>query len=240
MGAKFILYSLTKSRSERIVWLFEELGLDYDLKVFERVKNRAPKDAREIHPLGRFPIVEIYPDGDLSKKPISLTETGYICNYICEHYDKERRLIPDSAENQELAKFYSYYSEGSIQYLLLAVMVNRAVPQALPAGLSYLAGKATDLPNQYYYIPEIKNHFEYLDGQLAKQSGGYFAGDKLSYADIILSFPLFDNTFANPKNAESFLGIDLVSAYPNIFKWSEKIKNNSKRVNVQQKLKASL
>ncbi|CAH2355171.1 glutathione S-transferase 1 [[Candida] railenensis] len=240
MTDKIILHHLSHSRSERIVWLLEELGIPFEIKVYKRKNGRAPFDCKEVHPLGRFPIVEIYKDGDTSKPSRKLTETGYISSYLVEHYDTEKKLIPDNEEDRELAKFYSYYSEGSVQYLLLALMINGLVVAGMPYGLSYLAGKVTGLINSVYYLGEVKNHFKYLDEQLKAKGTDFFAGDKLSYADIILSFPLYDNTFSNPDKVKTLIGVDVETQYPYLYKWSKRIEANTTRQSVADKVKNKL
>lgn len=240
MTDKIILHHLEYSRSERIIWVLEELGIPYEIKVYKRKHGRAPFDCKEVHPLGRFPILEIYKDGDTSKPSKKITETGYVSSYLVEHYDTEKKLIPNNEEDRELAKFYSYYSEGSVQYLLLALMINGLVVNAISYGLSYLAGKVTGIINNAYYIGEIKNHFKYLDGQLKAKGTDFFAGDKLSYADIILSFPLYDNTFSDPAKVKGLLGVDVAADYPYLYKWSQRIEANTTREAVRDKVKNKL
>lgn len=202
------------------------MKLPYEIKVYKRdLQYRAPQELKKIHPLGRSPLVEIIPEG--TSKPVVLAETGYIIQYLLDHYNPSGELVPSSPENRELVKYYLNYTEGTLQSLLVSLLVNSKAKSSAPFGFGFLMNKLVGGINQAYYLPELLSNLSFLDAQLAKQSGGYFAGDRLSAADIILSFPLYENTFANPERALQTLGqsINLVEKFPHIHKWSEKIKD---------------
>ncbi|CAK7894145.1 hypothetical protein CAAN1_02S01332 [[Candida] anglica] len=229
MVDKIILHWLDGSRAQRIVWLLNELNVPFEVKPYKRKNFRAPRELREVFPLGRAPIVEIFPDGDETEEPIVLAETGYIINYLIENYDKEKKLIPTSRKDQELVKYYLYYAEGSLQSILIALLVNSKVAGASPFGLKYIAGVVTQAINKGYYLPELKSNLKFLDDRLSKVEGDYFVGNKLTGADIILSFPLVDNLFSDVTSTKEFTGLDVVTLYPNIKRWSDKIKLETNR-----------
>jgi glutathione S-transferase len=90
-NCKITLYWLEESRAQRIAWLLEELNLEYEIKVFKRTTlGVAPKELKEIHPLGKSPVIEIQPEG--AEKPIVLAESGLIVEYLAEHFGGD--LIP--------------------------------------------------------------------------------------------------------------------------------------------------
>lgn len=90
-NCKITLYWLEDSRAQRIAWLLEELNLDYEIEVFKRTESGlAPKELRDIHPLGKSPVVAVQPQD--AEKPIILAESGAIVEFMCEHFGKE--LVP--------------------------------------------------------------------------------------------------------------------------------------------------
>jgi glutathione S-transferase len=164
-----IVHHLEESRSLRVLWLLEELELDYDVRHYKRdpATRLAPPELREIHPLGKSPIV--VDDGEV------LAETGAVVEYLIDRYGRDR-LRPDAATPQR--RRYSYwlhYAEGSaMPPLLMGLVLGRGGEAAKPA-MNFVAA-------------QIKLHFDYVDAELAKSN--WFAGDEFSAADIMMSFPL--------------------------------------------------
>lgn len=149
------------------------MNIPYELKLYKRTKNyRAPPELLQIHPLGRSPIVEIYPNGDLNEDPIVLTETGYIMNYLLLHYNKEGKLVPISTKDKELVSYYLYYAEGSLQSTLVSLLVLGKSPKIAPWGFQTITGFVSSAIAKGYFIPELLNQLDFLEGQLAKQPGG--------------------------------------------------------------------
>ncbi|CAH2351677.1 glutathione S-transferase 1 [[Candida] railenensis] len=218
---KIILHWLNFSRAHRVLWLLEELEVPYELKLYERDEDyRAPPQLKKIHQLGRSPILEIYPDGN--EDPIILAETGYIMSYILENYNPKGKLVPESKRNQELVKYYLYYAEGTLQGILVSLYVLGETSKRAPWGGRTIGGLVAKGISKGYYLPEAFSNLDFLEEQLSKQPGGYFAGDKLSAADIILSFPLNDDLFSN-RAAMNRVGSDISSKYPNIKAWRKRI-----------------
>lgn len=210
------------------MWFLEELKIPYELKIYKRDKNfRAPAELKKVHPLGRSPVVEIFPDGDTLAEPIVLAETGYIMSYFLEHYNPDGKLVPQLARDQELVKYYLSYTEGLLQAPLVALLVLSKVLEVAPFGFKMLSAQVAKGVSKAYYLPELTNNLRYLEGQLAKQPG-YFAGSKLSAADIILSFPLYDNLFRDPAGGALRIGISALyfDEFPNIAAWAKKIAND--------------
>lgn len=163
-----IVHHLENSRSQRILWMLEELGLDYEVKRYERNPKTmlAPPELKRVHPLGKSPVIQ---DGDTV-----VAETGAIIEYLVEKADG--RLGPPAHRDAELRyRFYLHYAEGSLMPPLLVKLVLSRVP---------IFGKA----GQRRIQPMIDVHLDYLERELANRE--WFVGDDLTAADIMLSFPL--------------------------------------------------
>jgi glutathione S-transferase len=130
-------YRLEQSRSQRIIWLLEELKLDYNLEIFHRdMKTRlAPPELKKIHPLGKSPVISITPPG--STKPVIVAESALIIEYLLEHFGRNDtgRLLPkqwkDGQEGKVCGetetwmryKYFLHYGEGSLMTLMLVSLV---------------------------------------------------------------------------------------------------------------------
>ncbi len=163
-----IVHHLENSRSQRILWLLEELGEPYDVKRYERDKRtmRAPASLRAIHPLGRSPVVEV--DGH------RLIETGAIMDYLVAR-SGGRFGAPADAEGVIRYRQFLHYAEGSMMPPLLALLVVRKLGLLGKPALKTVQGMLDD-------------HLDWLEGELAGRR--YFAGDEFSAADMMMSFPL--------------------------------------------------
>ena len=181
-----VVHHLNNSRSQRVLWLLEELELPYEVKRYARdaVTMLAPPELKAVHPLGKSPVLT---DGGLT-----LAETGLIVEYLCDRYG-EGRLAPaksagvDSAERLRWL-YWLHYAEGSIMPLLLQKLVFDALPRRSPALMRPLVQSIANRAEQGFGGPQLKLHLDYLEGELA--ATGWFAGPAFSAADVIMSFPL--------------------------------------------------
>jgi len=163
-----IVHHLNNSRSQRILWLLEELGAPYEIKHYQRdaVTNLAPPELKAIHPLGKSPLLE-----DAGRV---IQESGAIAEYLCENYGGEA-LVPargtdDHVRHLELIHF----AEGSAMTpILLNIYLGRLGDAAAPV--------------KPRIDEQLDAHFTYLEGGLG--DSGHFIGDGLSATDIMLSFP---------------------------------------------------
>jgi glutathione S-transferase len=152
-----LLHHLRVGRSLFTVWLLEELGLDYELKIYVRnEQGRAQADLREVHPLGKSPVIE---DGDLL-----LTESGAITSYLLDHYDTDNVLAPPRAEVKERAIFtqWLHHSEGSAFAPLIMKRLLMANPDQRPALITGFANGEVDL--QLGYINDFLGDKPFLLG----------------------------------------------------------------------------
>jgi glutathione S-transferase len=163
-----IVHHLENSRSQRILWMLEELGLPYEVKRYERNKQTmlAPPELKQVHPLGKSPVIT---DGDTV-----VAETGAIIEYLVEKADG--RLGP-LAHRESVLRYrqFLHYAEGSLMPPLLVKLVLTRVP---------LLGKTAAKRIQ----PMIDVHLDYVESELSQRA--WFAGDEMTAADIMMSFPL--------------------------------------------------
>ncbi len=177
-----IVHHLENSRSQRVLWLLEELGLAYEVKRYERNKKTmlAPPELRAVHPLGKSPVIT---DGDLT-----IAETGAIVEYLIETYGKGR-LIPAAGTPERLDyRYWLHFAEGSAMTPLLLKLYFNAIPGRAPALIRPIAKMILGKANQTIAEPRIAAHIAYFEAELAKT--GWFAGADISGADIMMSFPL--------------------------------------------------
>jgi glutathione S-transferase len=173
------VHHLNNSRSQRILWLLEELALHYEIVGYQRDPKTmlAPASLRKIHPLGKSPIIE---DGSLR-----LAETGAIVDYIVGRYG-ERLAPPPDSEAYWRHRYWLHYAEGSaMPPLLTKLVLGRLGPLGWPA-LEYVDG-------------QIALHLDYLENELAGRP--WFVAQEFSAADIMMSFPLEVATARGGLNA---------------------------------------
>lgn len=173
------VHHLNYSRSLRALWLLEELGLEYEIRNWERDKDfRAPQEAQAIHPLGRFPMVEV--DGRV------IVESGAVLEYFAA---REGKLRPTEGDAQLECTLFLHYGEGSampplLVQLIMDRMKGAPVPFFIKPLLRAIAGKV----ESGYSQPAIKLHFDFIEHTLATRP--YFAGDDFSIADIQMFYPV--------------------------------------------------
>jgi glutathione S-transferase len=162
-----IVHHLEDSRSQRILWMLEEVGLPYQVKRYERRKTMAaPPELRKVHPLGKSPVIV---DGETT-----VAETGAIVEYLVDAADGKLGA-PGNRDAALRFRYYLHYAEGSVMTNMLMWMVVGMVP---------LLGKSV----QKRLKPLVSVHLDFIESELAKRP--WFAGDEFTAADIMMSFPL--------------------------------------------------
>ena len=162
------VHHLNNSRSQRVLWLLEEIDTPYEVVPYERDKKTmlAPKELRRVHPLGKSPIIE--DNGRI------FAETGLIVEYLVQRYGPDL-APPSGSDSYWRYKYWLHYAEGSLMPpLLLKLVINR---------LGLLGRPARPFVNT-----QLKLHLDFLEGELSK--GPWFLGETFSAADIMMSFPL--------------------------------------------------
>jgi glutathione S-transferase len=162
-----VVHHLQNSRSQRILWLLEELGLPYQVKTYKRLKTMAaPAEMKRVHPLGKSPIIE--------DEGIVIAETGAIIEYLVEKAGGQLGPPADAGDARRY-RFFLHYAEGSVMTALLMRMVIGMIPLLGRAGKRMLQ-------------PMVDTHLNYIEGELAARP--WFAGRALTAADTMMSFPL--------------------------------------------------
>ena len=174
------VHHLNNSRSQRVLWLLEELGEPYEIIKYERDPQTmlAPESLQKIHPLGKSPVVT--DDG----APIA--ESAVILEYLVDKYGKGR-LQPKAGTPEYLRyRYFMHYAEGSLMpYLLLRLIFRRIRTQA-PFVVRPVAKAIAGKVEGTFIAPNLDRHIAFLDGELAKST--WFAGDELTAADIQMSY----------------------------------------------------
>ena len=178
-----IVHHLNNSRSQRILWLLEELEIDYEVRHYERDKTTmlAPPQLRAVHPLGKSPVIT---DGD-----VTVAETGAIVEYLLDRYGAGRlRPARGTAEGRQLT-YWLHYAEGSIMPLMVMTLIFRRVETApMPFFVKPVARAIVGKVRGGYLDPNIKTHLDFMEAEISRT--GWFAGDNFSAADIQMSFPV--------------------------------------------------
>ncbi len=177
------LHHLNNSRSQRILWLMEELGLAYDIKPYERDPQTmlAPSSLRQVHPLGKSPVIT--DDG------LTLAESGAIIEYLANRYGNGRLMPIANTPEQWRYTYWLHYAEGSLMPLLLLKLVFDQIEQqpmlffARPIAMAISAATKSSFIN-----PQLTLHLDYLESELGKYE--WFASNEFTCADIQMSFPL--------------------------------------------------
>lgn len=179
-----IVHHLNNSRSQRILWLLEELGLEYEIKKYQRDAKTmlAPPELRAIHPLGKSPVIT---DGD-----VMVAESGAIIEYLTERYGSGKNLVPAAGTPDKLRyTYFLHYAEGSAMTpLLMKLVFDRVETSPMPFFVKPIAKGIAHKVKSTYILPQIAQHLTYLESELSQRT--WFAGEAFSAADIQISFVL--------------------------------------------------
>jgi glutathione S-transferase len=181
------VHHLETSRSQRVLWLLEELGVPYDLKRYKRnrVTRLAPPELKAVHPLGKSPVIT---DGDQT-----VAESAVILEYLADqHPDK---AVGDLANLQPAkgtpeyaqARFWMHYAEGSLMPWLVMKLVFLAIPtQPMPFFVRPIARKMCEQVRGKLVDPNLSAAFDFIEAHLGKHT--WFAGEHITLADFQMSF----------------------------------------------------
>lgn len=194
-----IVHHLNNSRSQRVLWLLEELNIPYEIKRYERDPKtiRAPKSLQDVHPLGKSPVIT---DGD-----ITVAESGAIIDYLVRTYAKETLLPEDSSAEFRDYQYWMHFSEGSLMPpLLMRMLFEKVKTSPMPFFIKPVAKMIADKVLSTFVNPEITLNMGFVDQYLGKHT--WFTGGNLSGADFQMSFPLEASVAAGA----------IANKYPNI------------------------
>ena len=202
-----IVHHLNNSRSQRVIWLLEELGVAYEIKRYQRDPKTmlAPKSLLKVHPLGKSPVIT---DGNLT-----IAESGAIIEYLIDRYDVESKLAPALGTPTRLRySYWLHFAEGSAMTpLLLKLVFNHIEKAPMPFFARPIAKAISKKTKASFIDPQIKAHLDYVESELEKST--WLAGGRLTGADIQMSFPL--------EAAAARGGLD--ESYPKIMAYLKRI-----------------
>ena len=202
------LHHLENSRSQRVLWLLEELALPYEVRRYARDRKTmlAPAALRTVHPLGKSPVIT---DGD-----ITVAESGAIVEYLLDTYDTAGRLRPaPGTPEQRRFTYWLHFAEGTAMPPLLMKLVFDKVRSApVPFFIKPVVKAIADKVTTGFIAPNITSQLAFMEAELKLHD--WFCGDSFSAADIQMSFPL--------EAAQARAGLDAATC-PRLNDWLSRI-----------------
>jgi glutathione S-transferase len=176
------VHHLNNSRSQRVLWLLEELGCEYQVVKYQRDSDTllAPPELKRIHPLGKSPVIT---DG-----AHTLAESGAIIEYLIDRYGDGRLRPPPASAERLRYSYWLHYAEGSAMPPLLLKLVFLRLPRPVPALIRPIVRAVARRAQQSFIDPQLKTHVDYWEVELGRST--WFAGEELTGADVQMSFPL--------------------------------------------------
>jgi glutathione S-transferase len=177
------VHHLNNSRSQRVLWLLEELGVPYEVKRYVRDPDTmlAPATLRRIHFLGKSPVIT---DGERT-----VAESGAIVEYLVRQYGQGRLVPAAGSAEYDRYIYWLHYAEGSaMPPLLLKLIFNRIATAPMPFFVRPVARAIVRKVDQSFIGPQLKLHLDYMETELTQRT--WFAGAEFTGADIQMSFPL--------------------------------------------------
>ena len=178
-----IVHHLNNSRSQRVLWLLEELGLEYQVKRYERDAKTmlAPPELKAVHSLGKSPVIT---DGAQT-----IAESGAIVEYLIERYGNGHLIPPPGSAERLRYTYWLHYAEGSaMPPLLLSLIFGKVKESPAPFLIRPIVRGIADKVLNSFVRPQLATHLDFMESEMAKSE--WFAGDQFSGADIQMSFPV--------------------------------------------------
>jgi glutathione S-transferase len=201
------LHHLENSRSQRILWLLEELGVDYEIKLYKRdeTTSLAPPQLLAIHPLGKSPVIT---DGG-----VTVAESGAIVEYLLGKHDNGRLLPAHGTPERRAYTYWLHYAEGSFMPLMImSLIMNRIETAPMPFFAKPIARGIVAKVRKGYLDPNVNRNLDFMETSLSKST--WFCGEDLTAADIQMSFAV---EAAEVRAAPA-------SDYPNIERFLKKMR----------------
>lgn len=177
------VHHLENSRSQRILWLLEELGVEYALKRYERdpQTSLAPAELIAVHPLGKAPVI--------TENGKTIAESGAIVEYILEHHGHGRLRPAAGTPEYEQYRYWMHFAEGSFMPLMvMSLIFNRVENARMPFFLKPVARGIAGKVRASYLRPNIERSLTFMEATLTQSE--WFAGDEFTAADVQMSFPV--------------------------------------------------
>jgi len=178
-----VVHHLNNSRSQRVLWLLEELGVPYEVKRYQRNATTmlAPPELKQVHPLGKSPVLV---DGEATA-----AESGTIVEYLLDTYGEGRLRPAAGTADRRLFTYWLHYAEGSAMPPLLLTLIFGRLPKGpMPFFIRPIVKGIAKKAQDGFIAPQLKTHLDFMEGEMKKRP--WFAGDAFTAADIQMSFPL--------------------------------------------------
>jgi glutathione S-transferase len=201
-----VVHHLNNSRSQRVLWLLEELALPYEIRHYERDANGlAPKSLEAVHPLGKSPVIT--DDG------LTIAESGAILEYLVERHGGGRMAPRPGTPERLRYTYWMHYAEGSaMPPLLMKLVFDRIGNGPMPFFVKPIAKGIAAKVNRVFLGPQIRRHLDFMESSLKESP--WFAGETFSAADIQMSFPV--------EAAQARAGLD--ARRPRLMDWLTRIR----------------
>lgn len=184
MRRMITVHHLNNSRSQRVLWMLEELELPYEIRHWQRDAKTmlAPPGLREVHPLGKSPVLV---DGE-----VTVAESGAIIDYLVERHDAAGRLAPRPGTPEALRyRYWLHFAEGSAMSPLLMKLVFDQIGRAkMPFFAKPIARAISAKVLAGFVTPNLERHLDFMEAELGRSA--WFAGEAFSAADVQMSFPV--------------------------------------------------
>jgi glutathione S-transferase len=201
-----IVHHLNNSRSQRVLWLLEELGIPYEIQKYERDAKTmlAPPALLKVHPLGKSPVI--------TEDGVTVAESGAIIEYLLEKHGGGRLMPPAGTPERLRFTYWLHFAEGSaMSPLLMKLVFDRIETSPMPFFVKPVARGISGKVKKALIEPNLKRQLDYMESELAKSE--WFAGSEFSAADIQMSFPV--------EAAEQRAGLD--ASRPKLMTYLKKI-----------------
>jgi glutathione S-transferase len=176
------VHHLNNSRSQRVLWLLEELELNYEVKRYERDRKTmlAPPELRAVHPLGKSPVIT---DGN-----VTVAESGAIIEYLVAHHGQGRLVPPAGSPERLRYTYWLHFAEGSAMPNQVFKLIFDRIATSAPFFIRPVARGIAGTVLNSFVLPNIKAQLDFMEAELGRSL--WFAGSEFSAADIQMSFPL--------------------------------------------------
>ena len=201
-----IVHHLNNSRSQRVLWLLEELGIPYEIQKYERDAKTmlAPPALLKVHPLGKSPVI--------TEDGVTVAESGAIIEYLLDKHGAGRLMPPAGTPERLRFTYWLHFAEGSaMSPLLMKLVFDRIETSPMPFFVRPIARGISGKVKQVLIEPNLKRQLDYMESELGKSE--WFAGNDFSAADIQMSFPI--------EAAAQRAGLD--ASRPKLMTWLKKI-----------------
>ena len=178
-----VVHHLNNSRSQRVLWLLEELGVPYEIKKYQRDAKTmlAPPELQKVHPLGKSPVLS---DGD-----VTVAESGAIIEYLVERYGNGRMAPAIGTPERLRWRYWMHFAEGSVMPpLLLKLVFDKVASAPMPFFVKPIARGISSKVQAMMVTPNLKRLLDFMEAELGRSE--WFAGSEFSAADVQMSFPV--------------------------------------------------